>query len=163
MRVFCPTNLHLFPLPAARWHLAGPCWQALCKSSSEWRPWKIKLWSRKRRRICRLSPQHVQSLCWQLSGPLLCCLNKEKGCQESVMFRSEFSRLAVAGAVNTVGGRKNSHLSRPISSYPCLRLEVFVLRIFLWFFIDCWKCQPRRKEGRRGVAGKLAGSWIGLP
>lgn len=36
-------------------------------------------------------------------GPLLYCLNKEKGCQECVMFHSEFPTLAVAGTVETQG------------------------------------------------------------
>lgn len=69
---FRPTDLHLIPIlqpfvtpgPPLTSLLTGPLSVSLHLSDGP----AVKLWPQKGRRICRLSPQHVQSLCWQLSG-----------------------------------------------------------------------------------------------
>ena len=57
------------------------------------------------------------------------------------------------------GQKKKFPLQPAHLLYPCLCLEVFVLRIFLCFSRDPWKCQLR---GKAGAKGSVWASWLGV-
>lgn len=149
MRLFCPTNLHLIPLPAARCHLVRPADRPSVS---------LHLSDSPGRSSCGLkreggSADYVRSMCSHSAG-------SSQGCFMLPQQREGLPRVcnvpfrmlrAGSGGDRADTGRRKMPTSAGLAPLTLSCVWQSLFENLPVFYIDSWRCQLRRKAKERGV------------